>query len=124
MAKFHVHPSADIRGFQHGISPTGSGDSHQHRLGAELRMARYERLALAAIHQRVAAVLSLNLERGRVRKLSKVNTPLDFRLHDPPVYLIAQIGMGQEVMRAGIAVLPVHRTASKNSITRMLVPGQ
>ena len=81
---------------------------HQHGLGTKFGMSGKQRLALAAVHQNIRAVLRLDLQGGFVRQILQINAALDLRLGDVVIHFIAQIRMRQKHVRAGYRSFASH----------------
>lgn len=94
MAEFQVHAAAHILEFEHGASPGGTGDSNLHRLGTELGMAGQESFASSEKHSGIAVMHGLDLKNCVWRKIVQENATFNFRLDDPAVDFIRQVGVG------------------------------
>jgi hypothetical protein len=77
MAKFKVHPAAKIGSFEHRAAPVRSADLHSNRMGTVNRVTTDEDLSAAASHNRVKAVLSVNLQLSVLREIVKVHSTFD-----------------------------------------------
>lgn len=53
-------------------------------------------MALAQKHDFVAVVPGMNMKFGLWRQVLEKNSALDFRLHNPAIDLITEVGMGRE----------------------------
>src|SRR5713101_1050854 len=59
-------------------------------------------LALAAMHHRVPAMLSLDLQRSLGREIVQKCAAFDFRLNDVAVHSVVEIGVTAKQLRAGV----------------------
>src|SRR5580658_625480 len=92
--KLQMHAPPHKLQLQHGPAPGRARDRNQNRLGTKLRMPRNHRIAAAQKHGPVAMVHGLNFEHRRWRQIVQEYSPLNLRLDDAAVDLIAQIGVG------------------------------
>ena len=59
-------------------------------------MSANQCLTLSPVNQRVRTILCFNFQSAFIWKVAQVNSSMDFRRHNIPVYTIAEVGMGQE----------------------------
>ena len=78
MAEFEVHAAADVLEFEHGASPSRTGDGNLHGLGTKLGMARDESLATAEEYGCVAVMHGLNFQDCGGREIFEKNSAFDF----------------------------------------------
>ena len=72
---------------------------HQHRFGTKRRMPGDERLAVAAIHQRVRAVLRLDAQDRTLRQPVEEHAAFDFRCDEVVVHGVTQVWVRTEQIR-------------------------
>jgi len=93
VTEFEVHAAADVLQLEHGASPGRAGNRDLHRLRTEFGMARKKRLTSAEKHSRITMVHGLDLKDCLWRKIVQKNSAFNFRLDDPAVDIIRQIGV-------------------------------
>ena len=82
-------------------------------------MAPNPGLALTTMHDRVPAVLSLDLQHGLGGKIVEKCSAFNLRLHDVAIHLIVEIGMAAKQLRAGIQRDPFRSSMSINLLSNM-----
>ena len=88
MAKFEVHAAAYVLKFEHGTTPSGTGDGDLDWVGAEFGMAGKQRFTASQKNGSVAVVKGLDLEDGGGRKIVEKDAAFDFGLDDGVVDVV------------------------------------
>jgi len=96
VVKFEVHAAADVLEFEHGASPSGTGDGYVNWVGTEFRMAGEESVAASEENGGVAVMQGLNVEDGGRREIVEKDSAFDFGLDDGVVDAVGEIWVRDE----------------------------
>jgi hypothetical protein len=96
MPEFQMHPSPHIPQLQHGPSERRSRNRYLHRIRAELRMPRNERVAAAQQHSRITMIQGLDFKNGRRGQIMQKHAAFNFRLNDGAVHVIGKVWVWRE----------------------------
>jgi len=83
-----VHAASDVLQFEHGASPSGTGDGDLNGAGTEFGMAGEQSFAAAEEDCSVAVVQSLDFEDSGGREIMEEDSTFDFGLDDRVVDVV------------------------------------
>src|SRR5690348_5921007 len=99
MAEFQVHAAADELFLEHGTTPSGAMNLHEHGAWTILGVPRDQRVPATAIDDRIPPLAGLHFENGSGSEVAQVNTAFDLGLDQIRVDLVAQIRVWLEQRR-------------------------